>query len=263
MTDFKINGLVIKEGEIGENDKLLTVLTEKYGKIFVVGKGVKSVRSLHMATTQLFAYSSFTLRKRGNYYYISDSDLIENYYSIRDDILKLSLASFICDVATHVAKEGSEESSLLKLTLNTLYAISRNVKPLEIIRACFELRVISELGFMPDLSACRCCGEQNPEISCLDIMDGTIICDTCRQKGGENAIVKDSFYELGLPKPISIISLSVLAAMRYIIMAKSERFLSFSLGETEHPMLFDACEKYLLNQLERGFFSLDFYKSLL
>lgn len=262
MTDFKVNGLVIKESELGEYDKLLTILTEKFGKLYVIGKGARSVRSLHIATTQLFSFSSFNLRKRGNYYYITDSDLIENYYDIRNDVLKLSLASFACDVVCEIAKEGVEEYNLLKLILNTLYAISKDIKPLEMIRACFELRVVSDAGFMPDLTSCRACGIENPPMSCLDIMDGTIICDECRKKG-LSVSPTDAFYETGIPKPISIISLSVLAAMRFVISVKSERFLSFVLDPTEHQMFFDACEKYLLNQMERGFFSLDFYKSLL
>lgn len=261
MTDFKVNGLVIREADMGEYDKILTILTEKYGKLFVVGKGVKSVRSQHIASAQLFSYASFNLRRRGKYYYITDSDLIQNYYDIRNDVLKMSLASFVCDIACEVSKEGVEEYSLLKLTLNTLYAIAKEIRPLEMIRASFELRVASDIGFMPDLTGCRCCGDSNPAMACLDIMDGTIICDECRKSN--TSPIKDSFYELGLPRPISIISLATLAAMRYVISAKSERFLAFSLDEIEHQMFFDACEKFLLNQLEKGFFSLDFYKSLL
>ena len=76
MTDFKVNGLVIRESDHKDNDKILTVLTEKYGKLFVIGKGVKSLKNRHMACTQLFAYASFNLRKRGNFYYITDFNII-------------------------------------------------------------------------------------------------------------------------------------------------------------------------------------------
>ena len=262
MTDIKVNALVIKENSSGEYDKVLTVLTENLGKLYVVGKGVKSVRSKHIASTQLFSYSSMNLRKKGNYYYITDSDLIENYYDIRGDMLKLSLASFVCDVTCEIAKEGVEEHDLLRLSLNTLYAIAKEIRPLEIIRAAFELRIASDSGFMPDLTECRACGEEKPNMTCLDIMDGTIICDNCR-KNAFSTIVKDAFYETGVPRPISIISLPVLETMRYIISARIERFLAFSLDEIEQQLFFDVCEKYLLNQLERGFFSLDFYKSLI
>ena len=45
MTEIKVNGLVLFDREIGENDKLLTILTEHYGKLFVIAKGVKSIKN--------------------------------------------------------------------------------------------------------------------------------------------------------------------------------------------------------------------------
>jgi len=39
MTEIKQNGLVISERDLGENDKILTVLTERYGKLPVIAKG--------------------------------------------------------------------------------------------------------------------------------------------------------------------------------------------------------------------------------
>ena len=262
MTDFKVNGLVIRESDHGENDKLLTILTEKHGKLYVIGKGVKSVRSRHLASCQLFSYASFNFRKKGNMYYITDSDLIEDYYDIRDDILKLSLAAYICDIVCEVSREEVDESDILRLTLNTLFAIAKNIRPLEIIRAAFELRTAVECGFMPDLTGCESCGDKNPTFSCLDIMNGHYICEKCRNNANFT-FVKDSFYEMGVPRPISIISYSVLQAMRYICYSRQERFLAFILDENEHSMFFDVCEKYLLNHLERGFYSLEFYKSML
>ena len=53
MTEIKQNGLVISERDLGENDKILTVLTERYGKLPVIAKGAKSVRNRHMPSTQL------------------------------------------------------------------------------------------------------------------------------------------------------------------------------------------------------------------
>ncbi len=262
MTDFKVNGLIIRESDYGENDKILTVLTEKYGKLYVIGKGVKSLRNRHMACTQLFSYASFNLRKRGNFYYITDSDLIENYYDIRNDILKLSLSAYICDVLCEVSREGVEESDILKLALNTFYAIAKDIKELEMIRAAFELRIAAECGFMPDLEGCNVCGNVDEPFASIDIMNGNYICDKCKSSISFT-VVKDAFYETGTAKPIVYVSSSVIKAMKYVCQSRQERFLSFSLDATEHGNFFDACEKYLLNHLERGFYSLEFYKSLL
>ena len=262
MTEIKKNGLVIQERDMGDNDKLLTVLVERYGKVYVVAKGAKSLKNRHMASTQLFSYASFGLRKKGNYYYITDSDLIENYYAIRDDILKLSLAAYICDVVNCVVQEGNGEDEILKLTLNTFFAIAKNIKPLEQIKASFELRIAVESGFAPNLDACNSC-ENNPEgDSYFDIVDGVICCTKCNNKLFY-ANAENPFFERGMSKPIAILSSSVLAAMRYVSSCRQERFLSFNLTENEMPLFTDACERFLLNQLEQGFYSLDFYKSLI
>ena len=262
MTEIKKNGLVIQEKDLGENDKLLTILTERYGKVFVVAKGAKSVRNRHMASCQLFSYATFGLRKRGNYYYIVDSDLIESYYDIRTDITKLSLASFVCDVINDVVQEGNNEDAILKLALNTFFAIAKNLKPLEFIRAAFELRIATESGFAPNLDTCSNCDSDEIKLSYFDIVDGIIYCEKCKNVLFY-ASAENEFLERGLTKPIAILSESVLAAMRYVVGCRPERFLSFNLQEDELHSFYDVSEKFLLNQLERGFYSLDFYKTML
>ena len=262
MTEIKQNGLVISERDLGENDKILTVLTERYGKLPVIAKGAKSVRNRHMPSTQLFSYASFGLRRKGNFYYIVDSGLIDNYYDIRNDIRKLSLASFICDVVNDVTQEGNCDDEILRLTLNMIYAISKEIKPLELIRAVFEIRLAAELGFSPDIGACHICREKKAEEYYFDIIDGVITCQECKNKV-RFQIEESSFTEMGVSKPLCIISGAVAAAITYIVNAKQERVLSFSLDDSQWTSFFDCAEKYLLNHLERGFFSLDFYKSML
>ena len=262
MTEIKQNGLVIFEKELGENDKLLTVLTERYGKLPVIAKGVKSMRNRHMPSSQIFCYATFGLRKKGNYYYIVDSDLIENYFDIRSDVLKHSLASFVCDVISDVCQEGNNEDEILRLTLNTLYAISKGIKPLEVIRATFELRLAAELGFAPDISNCSICHNSADTTYYFDLIDGIITCQSCKKK--VNFDVADTpFTEKGLNKPLSVISKSVVDAVNYVISVKQGRILSFSLDDSQWTSFFSVAEKYLLNHLERGYFSLDFYKTML
>ena len=248
MIDFKKNGLVIQESDFGENDKLLIILTERYGKVPVIAKGAKSVRNRHMACCQLFTYASFNLRKKGNYYYITESDLIESYYEIRTDIVKVALASFICDVVNDVCQEGNDEDIVLKLALNTLFAIAKNVKPLEFIRACFEMRIASELGYTPNIEACKKCGCKLYDNICLDIIDGVAECEKCRS---ELHLTNDPFLERGLEKPIAIISEAVSLAIQYVCLCKQERFLSFSLDESECASFYSVCERFLLQFLSK------------
>ena len=96
--ELRTTGLVVRETSLGEADKILTLICAGVGRINVSAKGVRSLRSPHMAATQIFAYSSFILRRGKRYYYIAESELIEPFFGLRSDLDRLSLAAYVADV---------------------------------------------------------------------------------------------------------------------------------------------------------------------
>ncbi|MBR2848195.1 MAG: DNA repair protein RecO [Clostridia bacterium] len=262
MEQISIRGLVVRETPVGEYDKLLTVITEEMGRIVISGKAVRSLKSKHMAATQLFCYSNFILRKSRGYYYISDSALTESFFGLRTDLDRLSLASYLCDVAAEMAVEGIGDEELLRLTLNTLYALANHKHiPLAQVKAAFELRSAAIEGFLPNLTACDVCGadpESVPKLS-LDVMNGRLLCGDCLR----NVRHTDDLVDEGTAHIYLRLTPAVLKAMRYTVESPVGKFLSFTLAESDMPIFSKVCEKYLLNHIEHGFYTLDFYKSLL
>jgi len=260
MEQLRVNGLVVRENPIGEYDKLLTVITEEMGRILVSGKGVRSLKSKHMPATQLFCYSSFVLRKSHGYYYISDSALKESFFGLRTDLNKLSLASYLCDVAAELAVEGMGDAELLRLTLNTLYALSNNPKlPLTQIKGAFEMRCAAIEGFLPNLDGCDVCAKDGAAKLYLDVMNGRLVCGDCLPTVRRTVDTVDE----GTAHIYLRLTPAVLEALRYTVSAPGNRYLSFSLDAGELSLYASVCEKYLLNHIEHGFYTLEFYKSLL
>lgn len=259
IEEFEVDGLVIREVQTGEADKILTVLTGKYGRISVSAKGTFSPRSRFASSAQIFTYSTFMLRKRGNYNYIKDTVFLESFEGIRYDIEKLALANYICDVAADIAQEDVENEEFMSLVLNTLYALAKLDIPVTLVKGAFEFRTAVQEGFMPDLSGCGVCGCE-PEGDCtLDVMNGRIVCKKCR------TIVENSpeyFLDDSQAKIMIRLSPSVLAALRFIETAPAKKFLSFRLDKQELPLFEVVCERYLLNHLEHGFTSLEYYKKV-
>lgn len=253
-----MRGLCVRETDIGEADKIITLVTMEYGKISVSGKGVKSLKSRHMAATQPFCYSSFVLRKSKKYYYIEESELIESFYSLRGDLDRLSLAAYICDVCADVSVENSADPELLRLTLNSLYALNKGCEARK-VKAAFELRCASVIGFCPELSACDVCGQTDGEMY-IDIMNGRLLCKKCKPRAEREAEMTEDGERARL---YMLIPSDTLRAMRYIVSAESGRFLSFNLDEDGMYQLGSVSEKYLTNHLEHGFYTLDFYKSIM
>lgn len=259
MEEIDVDGLVLREVKTGEADKILTLLTGKHGKLTINAKGASSLRSKYSSSAQIFTYSTFLLRKRGNFYYIREAYYIESFEKIRYDIEKLALANYICDVANDLSHEELEDEEFLSLVLNTLYALANRDVPLDQLKGAFEFRAAVQSGFMPDLSGCGRCGCEITEDCTMDVMNGRLLCKKCKTLVENDP---EYFTDSSLAKIMIRVSPPVLAAMRYIEAAPPKKFLSFTLDKGELPLFAVVCERYLLNHLEHGFTSLEYYKKV-
>ncbi len=258
---FETRGLVIREVQTSEADKLLTLLTPERGKVTVSGKGVSSLKSRHMASCQLFSYSDFVLKKTKKYFYIADSETIECFFGIRYDIERLALATYICEVVDYLALEEVADDDLLRLTLNTLYALSEK-KDIDrsLVKAAFEIRAASVSGFTPDLHACGVCGKDDLRRGTfLDVMNGRVLCPDCSKEFVSGLKGSDEGFS-----PIYVkLTASTLEAMKYAVCSPIQRYLSFKIPEGERDVFGAACEKYLLSHIEHSFKSLEYYRNLI
>jgi DNA repair protein RecO (recombination protein O) len=243
------NGIIVKLADIGESDRMMTILTPELGKISVIGKGVKNIKSHRLYTSQLFCYSEFTLSKKKDIFYLKEAILIEDFYSLREDLSSLYLALYLTDVVSTVTITGEDQGEILRLLLNCLYLLANKKRSTHIVKAVFELRLACLLGFMPDLSECSCCHAKDG-IFWFNMPDGIIVCDNCRKSEKIN-------FEGAHPHKLDS---NLLKTMRYICEASEKKIFSFAISEETETNLSAVCEKYLLTHLDRGFDSLDFYK---
>ena len=238
--------LVLREVEYKDADKLLTVLTRDRGKLTVRARGVRSRSSRLKSGCQLLAYSEFTLFENRNSLVVDEAVAQELFLPLRQDIERLALASYFAQVAEVLSREEDQDEALLSLTLNALAALSRPGPDSRKIKAAFEFRAACIAGYTPMLEGCVSCGSENP--GRFHVSGGFLSCAACP---GDDT---------GLRLPLSTGSL---AALRYLASCPPKRVFAFQIGESAQKELSDIAETYLLTQLERGFFTLDFYKSLL
>ncbi len=240
-----VKGIVLRAVDTKESDKILTVLTEQ-GKLPVVAKGARSRRSRVAACTQLLAYSEMVLSESRGWQYLSEGNTIELFAEVRRDIGALSLASYFAELTEAVAlEEGGGE--LLRLLLNALYALGNLDRPQLQIKAAFELKLMALAGFEPLADGCAYCGRLSPENPVLDVRNGVVRCKACgKGEGG-----------LGMP-----LTAGALAALRWVLYGETKRLYSFTLEPEDLRRLGEAAEAYVHAMLERGFRTLDFYKSL-
>lgn len=251
---YKFTGIVIREKATGESDKLLTVLTQN-GKIHMIAKGVRKLSSRNMVPSRLFSYAEFTAYEKNNFYWLKEADQYENFFDLNKNIESLSAAQYFLEIADTVALNDSDESSLLKNLLNSLYALASQIKPVKFVKAVYELRVLAIAGFMPVLGECSSCGKYSDPMY-LDISGGVLKCCKCFNTASPQS--KSLEYNI----IYSVLPQSVHMAMIYVLGAEDSKIFSFNLSEESIESFSAVCEKYLLNQFDKKFRTLDFFHSI-
>ena len=253
----EVKGLVIRTVDLKESDRLLTIFTEEMGAVTALARGARTLKSRKMSSTMQFCYSSFVLFKKDDKYTVRDAELIESFFGIRDSIEGLALAAYIADVLSDVTTaEGDRD--LLRLSLNSLYAISQGRYDLNKVKAVFEMRAMSILGFMPEVMECHTCGRRDGEFF-FDIMAGAIECFDCHKRSVASHTTLAEEHEGHV---VSILSEGAKTAMCYAIYSPIEKMFSFNISDDDMSLFSRAAERYLVNHLERSYKTLEFYNEV-
>ena len=232
---LKTDGIVLRETEYKDNDKLLTLLTRENGQLTAKARGVKSRTSKLRAGCQFLTLSEFTLLDYQGKYTVTESVPKEMFSHLREDVELLSLASYFAQVTETISQEDAPDPELLSLLLNCLYVLNREIAPQTLIKAVFELKTMCLAGYLPDLSGCVVCGREDADR--FNLTQGVLQCAGCR--GGNTD---------GLRMPLSP---ATLAAMRYIVSAPGKRLFSFRLEERSAAELSGICPIARVREISR------------
>lgn len=241
---LKTSGLILRESKYKDSDKILTILCDTEGKLTASARRALSLKSRLGPALQLFSFSELVLFGNKGRWTINEARTIEEFRGLRSDISALALAAYFADLLELVSDEDMPNPNILRLALNSFYAISNNMYEQELVKTAFELRLSSYAGYMPDLKGCAVCGKEAGRNFFFRPQLGDLICGNC--KG-----------EYGLR-----ISSGVLNAMRYVVSAGAKKIFSFKISPEDLKQLSGITEKYISVCFERQFKSLDYYRKI-
>ena len=241
-------GLILKQQNIGEQDKLVTVLTKDAGVVRAFVRGAKNIKNPKSAATDLLCYSKLSLYFGKEKYIIDEASVEEMFFPLRKDVVKVTLAQYFCELAIHICPCDQEAQKQLSLILNALHLLSNSDRNPELIKTCTELRLACLAGYMPDLVMCKDCGDYENESMYFSLSDGSLKCSQCfSKKPSPNALEIDS---------------GVLYALRHICFCEDKKLFAFILSDSGLEKLSYITETYVSRVLEKDFSTLHFYKTI-
>lgn len=236
MGTIKTSGIIISETNLGDYDKMLTMLTPGIGKISCVAKGARRPKSALLAGTQFLCFGNYMMYKGANTYNINSCDTIEVFYNIRTDLNKLNCAVEITKIIRDVTEENENCYKILQLYLNTLYVLSETDKNPELIVSIFKMKLLCFLGYTPRIKECVNC-KSAENIRYFSIKDNGFKCENCGKQD----------------KGALIMSESTVSAIKYIIMSPAKKLFSFNLKDESLNELKLITKLYFNEKLEKEY----------
>ncbi len=245
-------GLVLAERNAGDRGKFLDILLENNTVQEVFCRGGKRNTSAGLAATQLFSYATFSLTRRQQQVYLDSCEPIHIFYRLRNSLSRLSLALYFAELVRGCIQSlrwVKDTSDVMWLLLNTLYFLEGGLREEALLKPLFELRLMTELGMMPDLLICRTCNAYCPSELVFSVEGGCFYC-------------RDCVPERMSPKWLIPLRAPALLAMRHIVFADKNRLFNFRLGTENLAALGRCTERFVQYYLPVPLRTLTFYHNI-
>lgn len=245
-----VSGIVLREIRTKESDKIITVLTKEIGTISIYAKGAMGLKNKFHSSTGLFTYSDFTIYEsyQSKIYQLNDANTKTVFYKISQSVENIALAMYMSEIACEVTVPNETSEEILRLFLNCIHMMCEEKWSILLTKAAFEMRLMSDTGFRPDVVGCKRCSAYENEMFFFDAENGQLVCPKCKKSYDYGYIISEP--------PTTM-------ALRYLTLADLEKMFSFNLTGVSLVRLGQICEKYLLSHTREHYKTLDFLKSLL
>lgn len=143
MKSFRVEGIVIKRKNFGEADRILTLFTEKYGKIKILAKGVRRINSRRGPNIELFNQVELSVRQGKTFDTLTEAEVINTFPKLRKNLDLVGLAFHICEIVDGLCPEHQSHPKVYEMMIQVLNQLDHGLVHL------FEQNLLKELGYLP------------------------------------------------------------------------------------------------------------------
>ncbi|MFX0549205.1 DNA repair protein RecO [Hathewaya histolytica] len=245
LSTFKTRGVVLKTQDYKENDKLLWIYTEDFGKISAIAKGVKKRTSNLASSTLTFCFSDYILYKGRSLYIVNEGQLIHSFQEFMHDLETLTYCSYLNELVDIALVEEEKNFKIFKDLVTAYYLIKNKVGDIEVLIRTFEIKLLFNTGYALNLDRCTNCGEQLKMSNNISVENFGVTCTKCSR---ENSIkISNSTYNI----------------LRYIINLPLEKIHRLNVNKSGKKELYTLTKSFILEVYSRKPKSLEMFNYII
>jgi DNA repair protein RecO (recombination protein O) len=182
MPAEKAVGLVVRTHDWSETSRIATIWTRELGKVRVLAKGGRRLKSNFEVALDLLTVCSIVLLRKssGGLDLLTEARAEERFNGLRSDLRALNAGYYVAELLGDGTQDYDPHPALFEFSLDTLRKLAAGGDVMGLVSA-YELGWLGELGLRPVLDRCAACQTEGLPSGRLvySAIAGGLVCPTC------------------------------------------------------------------------------------
>lgn len=156
MSVYTTDAIVLHRRHFGETDNILTLYSPGLGRFSAIAKGARKAVSRLSGATEVLTCTRFGLASGKSLEIVTQVEVQESFSALRKDLVRLAHGLYLADLVEHAIEDHAPNPVLYALLFTGLMQIQALPVP-ELAARWFEIQLLDDLGYAPNLAACAVC----------------------------------------------------------------------------------------------------------
>ena len=177
---YTTDAIVLSRFDLGEADRVLTVITPSIGKLKVIAKGIRRPTSRIGGSLEPFAELTVALARGRTFDVVTQVSVGHAWLNLRDDLETAATAWYLAELADRSLEERHAAEPLYALLRRAYELLDAGMAPGRVAR-WYEIHLLDELGVRPEVDRCVECDrmlDADARFRWVPPMGG-VVCDRC------------------------------------------------------------------------------------
>jgi DNA repair protein RecO (recombination protein O) len=176
---YRCQGIVIRRRDFGEADRLLTVISDRYGKLRLLAKGTRRTQSRLAGHLEPYARTSLLIARGRNLDIVTQAQVLDVFPAMRASEEAIAHAGYWADLLDALTVERQENVAAFTTLRGALAAADRG-EELYLVTRVLETEMLISAGFAPEVFDCVSCGTPiAPVVNGFSFEAGGVLCPNC------------------------------------------------------------------------------------
>lgn len=211
MHKYNVEGIILKNINYKDADKIFTIYSREKGKFTAIASGVRKMTSKRKGVLDSLNHVQFSLNKSSNRpTYISEVVLINSFSTLKSDLEYSVKGYYVLELIHRFIEDEEANPKIFDFVIKTLRLLDEKRLNPEIALSYFELSLMKHLGYALRFNSCVSCNKLFDEDWSnfkINLGLGGLVCDSCQN--GFNIPAKDAHFLNGIERGVLVKDASV------------------------------------------------------